>query len=116
MRHKQKTRRKGMSKSKSQDIHAKKRAAERYSVILEKDDLKTLIKQIQNNSGGFGSGGTFVSKQSLTRAFHIVRHFDESYMNGIDMLAIYDSSRKTIRTFLDPSLIKDLIEATEKEE
>jgi len=44
MRHKQKTRRKGMNKSKSQDIHAKKRAAERYSVILEKDDLKTLNK------------------------------------------------------------------------
>lgn len=77
-----------MKKSVCQRIHAKRRAVERYSLDLNRQDLRNIVTVIQSNKA------TPVEKQS-----HRVTVFDLTY-NEVDVRVVYDKQRKTIVTFL----------------
>jgi len=69
-------------------IHAKRRAAERYGVAVNRAALREVTRQIQSGEAAF------VEKQSLRLSCFLV------VIDGRKMIAIYDRVRKTAVTFL----------------
>lgn len=77
-----------MSKKKCQIIHAIRRAKERYDINLRREDIKEIVKLIQNNDS-----------QSLVKRSHRVTIHEINYLNKI-FIVVYDSLRKNIASFL----------------
>ena len=77
-----------MDKAKSQRIHAKRRALQRYDISLNREDLEKIIQLIQTGKG------RCIEKQSNTRTIFIVEY------KGKDCKVVYDKLRKNICTFL----------------
>lgn len=84
------------TKSQSQKIHAKKRAFERYGLMLNRADLMELVNKIHNNSA------TLLEKQS-----HRVRVFLVE-CKGIKVPVVYDNQRKTIVSFLPKEYLEEI--------
>lgn len=76
------------SKAKSQTIHAKQRALQRYGIQFSDTDLDKMVKIIQENKT--------ISSEKQTNRLRDVRliYEEENYR------LIYDRQRKTIVTFL----------------
>lgn len=70
------------------EMHAKKRAEERYGVSLNSEDRRDIVKMIQNGEADF------VAKQSNTRSLFKV-DFEGSPLN-----VVYDKARHALRTVL----------------
>lgn len=86
---KKKKRRKG-SKSNCQWKHARRRIKQRYDIDLAPDEYRYLINKIQKGDATFlGRSSCRVSKWSIE-------------FKGKTLLAVYDTSRQTIVTFLTP--------------
>jgi hypothetical protein len=70
------------------NVHAKHRAYQRYGVLLNKESLRELVRQIQTGAA------RFILRQSCNRTLW------EIDLNGRPARVIYDSRRGTICTFL----------------
>lgn len=81
------------SKGECQLQHAKKRAYERLGIEMSTADICSIIRQIQAGKA------RFIERQS-----NRVTVFEISVV-GNDVLVLYDSSRKTIITFLTHSMV-----------
>lgn len=77
-------------KREAQRVHAKRRAAERYGLILNRSDLREIVLAIQRQQA------TFLFKES-NRLTHYALDFQ-----GKRVVVVYDKQRKTIVTFLPP--------------
>jgi hypothetical protein len=77
------------NKSQGERIHAKKRALERYGLVLTTADLRVLVSQIQSN------GAKLVEDQSLRVGVFMLTAREK------EVLVAYDRKRKEIITFLD---------------
>lgn len=77
------------SKARAQRIHAKRRAYQRYGLVLNKWDLRELVTAIQSNKA------THVEKRS-----NRVSEWDVQF-HGETVRVVYDNMRKTIVTFLE---------------
>lgn len=77
-----------MSKAKSQEIHAKRRAFERYGLTLNNSDLAEIKNQIQ-----FGEAQHLESQSNRVSVFSL-------NMAGTEVPVVYDTSRKTVVSFL----------------
>lgn len=78
-----------VNKTYSERIHAKKRAEERFGVTLNRFDYANIVAQIT------GQLAVFVERQSNRVSVFIVD------LKGIPAIAIYDSERAAISTFLN---------------
>lgn len=78
------------SKAAQQRKHAKRRARQRFGIILTQNDEAIIKQKIQNCEA------IFIYKQS-----NRVSHFGIKFQ-GKDMIVIYDKIHKTIVTFLYP--------------
>jgi hypothetical protein len=76
--------------SKILNAHAKKRAAERYDLALNKDARREIVQKIQTNQA------EFVAKQSNNRSLWRVDFQDRS------LNVVYDKQRSTLCTVLPP--------------
>lgn len=76
------------SKKKCQIIHAIRRAKERYDINLRREDIKEIVKLIQNNDS-----------QSLVKRSNRVTIHEITYLNKV-FIVVYDSLRKNIASFL----------------
>jgi hypothetical protein len=72
----------------AQRRHAKRRAAERYGLELNRHDMRTLVEQIQHGDA------EFIERQSLRVSVWWVT------VGGKRCRVVYDRLRKTIVTFL----------------
>lgn len=81
-------RRRGLTKAQSQTRHAKRRAIQRFGAALTATDIRSIVASIQSGAARFHL------RQSNRVSLFEVRHSDR------DMLAVYDSKRHTIITFL----------------
>lgn len=79
------------SKSKSERTHAKRRARERFGVNLSEPQFDALIKDIQDNKL------EFIERQSNRVTVW------RGMLEDKEAIVVYDSSRKEIVTFIDPS-------------
>src|SRR5271168_2460258 len=70
------------------NAHAKKRAAERYHIDLNRDARQEIVRKIQHNEA------EFVGKQSNNRSFWRVQYQNES------LNVVYDKARSTMCTVL----------------
>lgn len=77
-----------MIKTHSQRIHAKKRAKERYGLILNRHDLRAIVDDIH--------GGRFVL---VERQSHRISVYD-MVVKGTPVRLVYDHQRQTVVTFL----------------
>jgi hypothetical protein len=77
------------SKKKAQQVHARRRARERYNVYLSNDDLDEMCRAIQ------GGETEAIERQSNRVTVHRV-----TMPNGASARAVYDSKRKQVVTFL----------------
>lgn len=75
-------------KAKTQRIHARKRALQRYNIDINRNDIEEIIKKI--NSGE----AKFIEKQSLRVSIWFVE------IKGKKVKVVYDKLRKTIASFL----------------
>lgn len=91
------------SKVKAQRRHAQKRAAERFGLFLNRDQLNALVKQIQT---GYA---LLVEKQS-----NRVSVWRVSLPDGGSANVVYDKQRHTIVTFLPPGA-RQLPDSTDSE-
>ena len=76
------------SKKRAKRYHARRRARERYRLLLDRIDLKTLVDKIQNNEG------EFVYKSSNRTTLWKLK------CKGQAVLVVYDKLRSEIVTFL----------------
>lgn len=76
------------SKKKSQKKHAKRRAFERYGIVLNEDELKQIASYIRKGKADL------IRKRSNRVSVYMVRWKDKSYP------VVYDRLRRTIVTFL----------------
>ncbi len=77
-----------ISKAKCQIKHCKRRALERYGVMLSRRQIADLVSQIQTGKA------KFIERQSH-RVSKFLVHLGER-----DISCIYDNKRKTLVTFL----------------
>ena len=77
-----------LTKRQCEAIHSKRRALERYSLPLNRHDLRAIIEMINNNQA------IFLLKESNTRSHWLVVYKD------IPLKLVYDRSRRMIITFL----------------
>ena len=77
-----------------QRIHAKRRAFERYGVVLNRDDLRTLVRQIQREPGRF-----------IERRTTRITIWRVTLPDGQEAIAAYDSRRGSIATLLPPDAV-----------
>lgn len=84
--------RKGKSKKRSQEIHSKLRALERYGVELSKNDIEAIVKLIQEGS----PYARFIMKDSRRVAIWAVTYREKEFK------VCYDKHQKMISTFLPP--------------
>lgn len=82
------------------NAHAKKRAAERYNLDLNRDARQEIVRKIQHNEA------EFVGKQSNNRSFWRVDHAGES------LNVVYDKQRSTMCTVL-PKEAKEFQQPTD---
>lgn len=75
-------------REKQQLKHAVRRAKERYGLYLTKHDYLNLVSQVRQGKA------TCVGRDSLRVTVWVVAHI------GVEMLAVYDSVRGRIATFL----------------
>ena len=80
-----------MNKIESQNIHAIKRAKQRYGVDITVLDLKKIANKIRKGKS------IFVERSTLRIVKHLVNH------KGIDMLVAYDKNRNSVCSFLPKS-------------
>lgn len=85
-------RKKGKPKKRAQEIHATRRALERYGVKLTRQDLEIMINLIQQNSENV----KFIEKDSHRVTIWEIRYLDHIFK------ACYDKNSKMICTFLPP--------------
>lgn len=76
------------SKLKSERIHAKRRALERFGLELNRQDLRSIVDIIQKQQA------RFIERQSLRVTIWEVMY------SGQLMRAVYDSKRKAVVSFL----------------
>lgn len=81
-----------MDKSSCQKIHAKRKAFQRYGVTLNRIDYRNLVHKIQEGKA-----------IRLYRQSNRVTIWKVDF-NGTSMIAVYDSARKTICSFLSPDM------------
>ena len=79
----------------NQRRHAKRRAMERYNVQLNRGQLKEIVGLIHTQKAKF-----------IVRGSHRITFWSVPY-NGTKMIAIYDSTRHTVVTFLPPTLTEE---------
>jgi hypothetical protein len=95
------------TKKQAEQIHARRRAKERYDVNLNKDARRQIVHQIQNSLENLSqparglstvtpSSATFLAKQS-----NRVTEWEVPY-EGQDLRVLYDKKRKTLITCLPP--------------
>lgn len=82
------------------NAHAKKRAAERYNIDLNREARQEIVHKIQHNEA------EFVGKQSNNRSFWRVQHQGES------LNVVYDKQRSTMCTVL-PKDAKEFTQPTD---
>lgn len=80
-----------MKKREAQNIHAIKRARQRYKVELTLDDLKQIANKIRKGKS------TFVESSTLRVTKHLVTH------KGIVMVVAYDKYRNAVCSLLPKS-------------
>ena len=68
--------------------HAKKRAEQRYNVLLNREDRRIIATKIRDNNS------IFIGRTTNTKSIHLVKHKDEEY------IAVYSSSTNCLVTFL----------------
>lgn len=71
-----------------QNVHAKKRALERYGLILNKSDIMEIVKQIIRGSA------ICLGKQTCSRTIFLTTY------KGVELKVVYDKKRKSLRTIL----------------
>ena len=81
------------TKKQNQVFHAKRRAAERFGIELNKDLRKRIIRMIQTGRA------QFVERYSHRRSRFIFK------VDGVKMPVIYDKVRHTLATVLPPESI-----------
>ncbi len=74
------------------NLHAKRRAAERYGIVLNKHLRRQIVQSIRQNKA------RLIERQSHTRTTWLVTVDDKP------AVVIYDNHRHTIVTFLPPSV------------
>lgn len=74
--------------------HAQRRLRERYDVWIDEKDYDSMIADIQKQRA------EFLGRESHSRTHWLVRDF---------MIAVYDSKRKSIATFLPPEAINNYL-------
>ena len=79
---------KPLTKAQSERIHTKRRAAQRFGLLLSREDLNGLVAQIHCRM----PCATFLERQSLSRSLW------EVDLRGNRAVAVYDKKRKTIVT------------------
>jgi hypothetical protein len=94
------------NKKQAEQIHARRRAKERYDVNLNKDARRQIVHQIQCGLENLSqtttqdslrtSSATFLAKQS-----NRVTEWEVPY-EGQDLHVLYDKKRKTLITCLPP--------------
>jgi hypothetical protein len=77
-----------VSKIKAERLHARRRALERYNLVLFNEDLKAIAQRINRGEG------VMVRRQSLRVSVH------ELEVKGQRTLIVYDRQRHTPITFL----------------
>ena len=77
------------TKKECQVIHAKRRAFERYGIILNHDKYRAMVAAFQEQKNN-----KFIRKQSNRISVHDFRYEDNIYR------IVYDKERKVIVTFL----------------
>ena len=83
-------RRGSQTKKKSQTIHARRRALERYGIIVGPKAIKEIVNTIQRKRGG----AEFVKRRTSR-----ITIFDVPF-RGKRVRVVYDSQRKNIVSFL----------------
>lgn len=78
------------SKKKCEEIHAIKRCGQRFNIDLTPKQLRTITQGIG------GKNSKFIKRLSLRVTAW------QTNINGNDMIALYDTKRHTIVTFLPP--------------
>lgn len=76
-------------------IHAKRRAAERFGLDLNREKLQAIVKEIQSGTADF------VDRQSCTVTRYRV------VVDGVPVIAVYDKKRKAVRTVLPPEFLEN---------
>lgn len=82
------SRRRKITKSTAQRLHAKRRAKQRYGLELKREDLAAIARQIQSGHS------TCVAKQSVRVTIHRLE------WQGTYFEVVYDRERKNVVTFL----------------
>lgn len=86
-----------MDKKLSQTLHAKKRAAERYGINLDKTTRRAIKEQISQGKS------KFIEKQSNRISVHEVE------IKGQQIKVVYDKNRKNIVTILPSGWLRKMI-------
>lgn len=68
--------------------HAKKRAKQRYNLLLNREDRRIIATKIRDNDS------IFIGRTSNTKTIHIVNHKNE------ELIAVYSSATNCLVTFL----------------
>jgi len=76
------------------NAHAKRRAEERYGLVINKDARHEIVGMIQSNQA------SFVGKQSNTRSLWRVQYHDQS------LNVVYDKARNTMCTVLPKEAVE----------
>lgn len=87
----------GRSKASAQYLHAKKRALERYGVVLDKESYLALCKEIQDGKH------EYLGKQSLRLTVWkiAIKRIDDTGTEWVTSAnVVYDKTRHRIVTFL----------------
>ena len=81
--------------------HAKKRAEQRYNVLLNRQDRRVIATKIRDNNS------IFIGRTTNTKSIHLVKYKDEEY------IAVYSSSTNCLVTFLpkDCRIYKQYLES-----
>lgn len=68
--------------------HAKKRAEQRYNVLLNREDRRIIASKIRDNDS------IFIGRTTNTKSIHLVKYKDEEY------ITVYSSATNCLVTFL----------------
>lgn len=90
---------KARTKKDNQIAHAKKRAAERYGLVLNRREYMEVVNLIQDGKAQF-----------MYRTSNRLAVFSLTYMET-DVVVVYDKQRKTVVTFLPKECLQQEVEA-----
>ena len=68
--------------------HAKKRAEQRYNILLNREDRRNIASKIRDNDS------IFIGRTTNTKSIHLVKYKDEEFV------ALYSSATNCLVTFL----------------